>query len=147
MVEKLGDVWFTRYLPVLVHVARCIDGGLTGPPNHDQVGRALGMPEETVALAFEALERRGFLVLEHELGGGVWVEDLLGPAYLVTGLHPDGDDLVDRLVSALKKAAEQSTDEDEASGLRKAARGLGEVTKGVATAVISAALTGYIPRQ
>lgn len=153
MVEKLEDVWFSRNLPVLLEVTRRIDRGEysgLGVEPEDLLGGLdpKMFDRERVDPALDALERRG-LILTKQFGmvGYKTVTQIDGSAYTATGLHPDGDDVVDRLGSALKQAADQSADEDEQSGLRKATRGLGEVSRGVAVGVISAALTGYLPGQ
>lgn len=74
--------------------------------------------------------------------------DISGDAYLLTGLHPNGDDAVSQLVSALRQAADEVSDPDEKSRLRKLADGVGgvsrEVLSGVLTAVITAAGRGAL---
>ena len=67
-----------------------------------------------------------------------------GDAYLLTGLHPDGNDLTDRLINALREAADQTDDPNEKTRLRRAASAISEITKSVASGVITAAITGGI---
>jgi hypothetical protein len=71
-------------------------------------------------------------------------------AYLATGLHPDGDDAVTQLASALSQAADavEGPEEEEEGRLRKLADGVGGVSRdvlgGVLTSVITAAGRGMI---
>ena len=137
------DVWATRDYPVLVEVARRIDGGDLMPAP-GAVAEALGMTQEEVSLAAKALRRRGLVDHQPAAGGHVlFFKSLSGDAYLLTGLHPSGDDAVSQLFSALRQAADEVVDPEEKSKLRKLADGVGgvsrEVLGGVLTTVITAA--------
>jgi hypothetical protein len=78
----------------------------------------------------------------------MYFKDLSGEAYLLTGLHPKGDDAVSQLVSALRQAADEVSDPDEKSNLCKLADGVGSVSRdmlsGVLTTVITTAGRGMI---
>lgn len=140
MVDKLEDVWASRDFPVLVEVARRIDAGekfLTA----GTVAESLGVPVEQVKVAADALERRRLVVVDRGFGGRWEFKSLSGQAYLLTGLHPSADDDVDRFVEALRKAADQVDDPEEASGLRKLARSAGDVSTNVLGAVLAAVAT------
>lgn len=118
MTEKLPDVWTTRDFPVLVEVARRIDAGDT-TPRVEEVAAALAMPVEQVQLAGAALRRRGLVETLGALQAEVLrFKNLSGEAYLLTGLHPSGDDAVSALVDALRQAADQVEDPQEKSRLR-----------------------------
>ena len=123
MTEKLDDVWVSRDFPVLVEVARRIDGGESTPSVED-VAAATGMPVEQVQLAGAALKRRGLVDAI-----GAWqasvlrFKDLSAEAYFLTGLHPSGDDAVSTLVDALRQAADATPDPQEKSRLRALADG------------------------
>lgn len=148
MTEPLPDVWVHRDYPVLREVTRRLDAGESNVLVQD-VAPALHMDVGEVARAGRALSRRGLV----ETMGAAEVEvlafqDVSGQAYLLTGLHPDGDDAVTQLVSALRQAADRTRDPDEKSRLRALADGVGGVSRdilsGVLTTVITAAGRGLI---
>ncbi|MBO0900856.1 hypothetical protein J1G43_12870 [Cellulomonas sp. zg-ZUI22] len=139
MVERLGDVWASRDFPVLVEVARRLDAGASIIQPAELIA-STGLDEQAVVQAARALERRRLLKVEWLMGGNFFVTDVSGAAYLMTGLHPDGDDVLSQLVSALRQAAEQQPDEDERGRLRKAADALGGVTRDVGVSVVAAVL-------
>jgi hypothetical protein len=141
----LPDKWYTRDYPVLLEVARRIDSGEEYPAG-EQVGEALGMTAADVRLAAHALARRDLVAINEDYGGGVTFEDVAGAAYLMTGLHPDTDDALSRLVVALQQAADQVSDEEERSRLRRAADGLLNVSREVMVGVMTAYLAGQLPR-
>lgn len=139
MTEKLPDVWTSRDYPVLLEVARRMDSG-EHPVNTYDVAMTLNVPVEQVALAGAALERRGLVRTAGSYAAAV--EDFLelsGEAYLLTGLHPSGDDAVSAFVQALRQAADLVDDPAEKSRLRNLAdHALGlsrDVLGGVLTAV------------
>jgi hypothetical protein len=72
----------------------------------------------------------------------VQFSDVSGDAYLLTGLHPDGNDLADRLIDALQQAAEQVNDPEEKSKLRRAASAIRDIGTNVIGGVLTAAITG-----
>lgn len=138
-MDKLDDVWTERDYPVLREAVRLIDEGRYAPG--EAIAQATGLSEDLVERSLAALERRGFLQTEGALSGLPDVTDVAGAAYLITGLHPDGEDALSRLIEGLQQAAEQAGDENERSRLRRAAEALGAVTRDVAAGVITAVLT------
>lgn len=144
MNDKLPDVWAPRDFPVLKAVAARIDRG-ENAPYLQQIADDTGLDIDTVSLAGASLKRRGLVE-----GVGSWgapVQRFTGvsaEAYFLTGLHPDGDDAVSQLISALRQAAEQSTDPDERSRLRKLADAAGGVSRDVLAGVLTAITTGAI---
>jgi hypothetical protein len=150
VTEQLPDVWATRDFPVLREVVRRFETGdrIEGVWGQS-VADALNMSPEDVWRSARALKRRGLVEALIPLQGpAVQFADISGEAYLVTGLHPNGDDAVSQLVSALRQAADQVADPEEKSKLRKLADGVGGVSRdvlaGVLTAVITAAGRGAI---
>jgi hypothetical protein len=142
LTDKEDDVWTTRDFPVLREVVRRFDRGDNTVWGQD-VAAALSMSPEDVARSARALRRRGLVEALIPLQGpAVQFSDVSGDAYLYTGLHPDGNDLTERLISALRQAADQVDDPKEKTRLQRAAKALGEVTKSVASGVITAAITG-----
>lgn len=144
MTEKLDDVWSTRDFPVLVAAARRIDQGEDTVDVADLVADT-NLSEEEVVRAGLALTRRGLLEAMGSWGAPVLrVKNLSGEAYLLTGLHPDGDDAVSQLVSALRQAADQTPDPVEKSKLRALADNAGAVSRDVLAGVLTAVITGGV---
>ena len=142
MTEKLPDVWTSRDFPVLKEVVRRLDEG-------DQfimasaIAESLDMAEEKVIAAGRALRRRGLITTSGSMAAELETfDDVSGEAYIVTGLHPDGDDAVSRLIDALRQAAENTSDPDEKSRLRQVANQIGGLSREVAAGVMTAVLTG-----
>jgi hypothetical protein len=139
----LEDVWASRDFPVLREATRMIDDG-SEEPGLNALVEATGLDLASVVKAIYALERRGLVIPDHRYGGVAGIEAVSGEAYILTGLHPNGDEITDRLVDALRQAAEEVSDPEEKSRLRRAAKALGEVTKSVASGVITNVITGGI---
>jgi hypothetical protein len=115
--------------------------------NTSEIATTLKMSEEASGLALAALERRGFVTdLVEAMGVGypLGVCEVSGAAYLVTGLHPDGDDALSSLISALRQAADASADEDERGRLRRAADALGGISRDIGAGVLTAWLTHQV---
>jgi len=143
MTEPLDEVWVTRDYPVLCEVTRRIDAG-DFHIHQNIVAEATGLGPDEVKRAAAALERRGLVTLAAGIGP-VRFAEVSGAAYLITGLHPDTDDALSRLVQLLQQAAEQTGDEDERSRLRRAADGLLGVSRDVMTGVLTAYLSRQLP--
>lgn len=143
-MDQLADVWASRDFPVLRAVARRIDSGETTPKVHD-VAEDTGLTEEEVSLAAKALKRRGLVDNIGTWGAPVLrFKELSGEAYLLTGLHPNGDDAISRLVDALGQAVDRVDDPEEKSRLRRVRDAVGGVSRDVMAAVLAAAITGGI---
>lgn len=145
MTDKpLDDVWASRDFPVLVEVTRRIDAGARAVMI-DEVAETLGWEPAMVAKAGAALKRRHLIE-----AGGAWQSpvayftNVSEEAYLLTGLHPDGDDAITNLVSALRQAANQVDDPDEKTRLRRLADGFLGISKNVASGVLTAFITQQI---
>ena len=142
MAGGLDDVWSGRDFPVLREATRRIDSG-EAPVRVSALAESTGLDEATVGLALDALGRRGLVRVKRNMGGvSSWfVVDVAGAAYLMTGLHPDGDDAVSRLVDALRQAADQEPDEQQRSRLRAVADGVLGVSRDVIANVMAAVIT------
>ena len=140
--DKLDDVWEMRDFPVLVEVARRIDAG-ERLPSIEEVANSIGMEITTAQLAAAALRRVGLL----ELGGpaefDAWFTDISPEAYLLTGLHPRGEDAILALLDALKQAETAVDDTDDKAFLRRAGSAIGSVSQNVMANVLAA----YIRQQ
>jgi len=144
MSEPLDDVWLTRDFPVLKEVTRRIDAG-EGIAQSIDIANALGIENDKVVLAAKALDRRDLVALDQGYGGTVNFLDVSGEAYLITGLHPNGEDALTGLVEALQQAADQVDDPEERSRLRRAAEAVRGVSRDIMTGVPTAYLTTRIP--
>lgn len=69
------------------------------------------------------------------------ISDVAGEAYLLTGLHPDGHEVLGVLIDVLRQAADQTTDSEEKSRLKRAATALGEIGGAVGANVLAAFLS------
>jgi hypothetical protein len=137
--DPLEDVWATRDFLVLREATRMIDNG--DNPTLNALAEAAGLDLGTTARAIRALERRGLVTPDERLSGVAGVEAVSGEAYLLTGLHPNGDDAVTQLISALRQAAEHEADPDERSRLRKLADNAGGVSRDVLANVLATVIT------
>jgi len=144
-MDTLGDVWVSRDYPVLREVTRLIDQG-AGLVNTSDIAATLRMTEEASGLALAALERRGLVsgLVEVDVGYPLGVCQVSGAAYLLTGLHPDGDDALSSLMSVLRQAADSSADDDERGRLRRAADALGSISRDIGAGVFTAWLTHQV---
>lgn len=143
--DRLPDVWVSRDYPVLREAVRMIDQGRS-MPGVNELATATGLGPEQVRLAVAALERRGLVEAFHTLGGVVSISSVAGEACFTTGLHPEGDDMVSQLMSALRQAAERSPDASEKTRLRKLADAAGDVTRDVLAGVLISLASGQIAR-
>lgn len=140
MPEKpLDDVWVARDLPVLAAVTSRIDA--TGIAYTDEVLSATELDARTIEISVRALMRRGYIT-DCEVEGEdtlVAVTNVSGSAYLVTGLHPDGNDLLAGLARALELAAGKEMDVVERGRLRSAAQAIGSLIGQTAAGVAAGA--------
>lgn len=144
MADKLPDKWTSRDFPVLVEVVRRVDAGEDFILASD-VASTLGMDEGDVEAAGRALRRRGLVVNSGSMAAEFdTFADVSGEAYLLTGLHPSGDDAVSRLVDALRQAADQVDDPVEKGRLRALADHAGSVSRDVLGGVLTAVLTAGV---
>ncbi|WP_188523230.1 hypothetical protein [Isoptericola cucumis] len=144
MVEKLGDVWFSRDLPVLIEVARRVEAGSNRIPP-EEVGEALRLPLGEVMRAGVVLRDRGLVTVQGASGRPIlWFSNITGAAYPLTGLHPEPDAALDRLVAALE-AAEKTAPEAERGKIRQVLEGVAGMARDVAVEVMGAAISGRLP--
>ena len=144
MPDRPDDVWTNRDFPVLREVVRRFDRGDNTVWGQD-VAAALSISPEDVARSGRALERRGLVEALIPLQGqAVQFRDVSGEAYLLTGLHPRGEDAVDRLIDALLQAVGEVSAPEEKTKLKRAAEALGDVSKSVAGGVLTAFISGGI---
>ena len=139
--DKLTDVWAARDFPILKVATRLVDEG--GSPSVEEIALESGLTPEDVRRGINALHRRGFVRVEQTLAGTGWIIDVSGEAYLLTGLHPDGDEALLSLADLFRQAAERTTDPDDKTRLRRAAAAIGDLVGQVGSGV----LTAFIAHQ
>ncbi|MCW2496591.1 hypothetical protein [Jatrophihabitans sp.] len=141
MNELRADRWHSRDFPVLLEVARLLDGS---PQQVDAfvVAQNLALQADDVFAAFDALIPT-YLTgkVSRAFGGGVvraGASRLTDVGRRATGLWPREDAAADALIDLLQQAADSTTDEDDAGNLRKAGRLLKSVPGNVIADVTAA---------
>ena len=86
-------------LYLLRAATQAIDSG--GRPRISELAEATGLGEEEVEHGLQALERRRLVAIQSTMSGPLWVNDVAGEAYLMTGLHPDGNDALEALAGII----------------------------------------------
>lgn len=131
--KPLADTYVSRDFPVLVEVTRRIDAGARNVRSTD-IASALDRDHSEVCLALRALARQDLLEVKWPMAVDSFgmVTDDSGRAYQLTGLHPDGDDLLEQLSSVVKQLEDKTSDEDDRSALRKFRQSLVELPSQVA---------------
>lgn len=142
-MDKLEDVWHSRDLPVLREVTRRVDEGAKHVPRGDLV-EATGLDDETVTRGLASLDRQGLIVPDRRGGQVMAVMNVAPRAYALTGLYPSGEEFRERMVAVLEQLAEQTSDPEERSKIKGAARQLGILSRDTLAAVAAAVATGGI---
>jgi hypothetical protein len=139
----MESTWEPRDLPVLDAIVRYFDKH-DGPeiPDVETFAKLTGMDPGQVARAVRALSPR-FIKTQATYGGlmDVAVMGVTDEARQVVGQWPSPELWVDRLVQALREAAEQESDPERRGRLRAMAEGLGGFARDVAVGVLSGGIT------
>ncbi len=136
--EPLPDTWYTRDLLVLREVARRAEAG--EPLNATAVANALGLDERTIGRAGTRLLEAGYITGTEAFGAGVVLfGDVTASGRREVGQWPNAD-AVDRLITALEQAIEQTTDDDKRSRLRRLTDSVKDAPREVVTSVLAAAI-------
>lgn len=139
--SKLDDVWTNRDYPMLVAIMKHVDSVGTPLQSYDL---ETDLDDEDQRRALRALETQGLITASYR---GDWpdgVATVTGRAYELTGLHPNGEDLRERLVSVLEQLAENTDDKEEASQITKVAKQFGTLSRDTAAGFFSAIASGAI---
>jgi hypothetical protein len=142
------DTWARRELPILLAAYRRVESGERPSPvgQFEEMRQELGMTVRDLELGLAALADADPPYIELQLAGG-WSEEKAGGGYVdaVTertrrelGTWPTADSLVDQLVEALGRAADDELEPERKGRLRQAADVIGGMARDVAVAVISA---------
>lgn len=139
----MEDIWISRDLPVLEAVIRARDSDIDDLPTGASIAAATGFSDKVVEQSLYALKDE--YVELRMVGGGSrnwFITDVTADARRIVGQWPSPDNLADRLVSALTAAADQETDPEKQSKLRKAVDTLGGVARDILVDVAAATITG-----
>lgn len=141
MNAKLDDVWYSRDYPMLIAIMKHVDAEGTPLQSYDL---DTDLDEENQRRALRALESQGLITASYR---GDWpdgVASVSGRAYTLTGLHPDSDDVRERLVFLLEQLATKTEDEEEASRLKSVAKQVGLFSRDTLAGLASALASGAI---
>lgn len=136
----MPETWTWRDLPVLTAVVEQFDPHMNGNyPDVPDIVEATGLSMDDVARALNALDGE-YLTLDRHGSGGApptewWVSGISSVARRAVGQWPSPDVLVDRLTTALQQVADQASDENTKSRVRRAVEALGGLTKDVVVEV------------
>jgi hypothetical protein len=139
----VSDTWASRDLPVLKAIVEIFDETGDSSIQVPDVTARVGLDEEAVQRALRALYTEPYLQengkMEIDSGEFWYVGPPTGEALRVAGAWPSPEGLLDRLVAALERAAEDDTREpQERSKLKQIALSL----RGAAYQVALGALGG-----
>ena len=136
----MESTWDTRDLPILDAVVRYLDEDVDAMPDVAQIAAITGRDAAEVHRALRAMEGRFIEVQDLSAGGhpgSYFVAGVTPEARQAVGQWPSPEVWVDRLVEALREAAEREPDPERRGRLRAMAEGLGGFARDVAVGVLS----------
>lgn len=143
--ERLPDRWHSRDFPVLLEVARTIDGG-SSSIDRETIGRHLCFEVADVQRALGALNQAAYIedAPARFVGGrpGSFVTTLTERGRRAVGIWPSGEN-VDALIDALRQAEQATADPAEQGRIRQAAGALMSVSREVMVDVIAAVVAKH----
>jgi hypothetical protein len=147
--RPLGDVWFTRDLPVLRAVARLVDQPQHGgAPYLGQVVPASGLPKPEVQAAARALASAGYVeVLTTYSGEIVRFTGISPEARRLAGLWPTPQGEWERLLEQLALRAANAPTDVERARWRAFAEAAAAVGPDDGALLMAALIGGYVPRR
>jgi hypothetical protein len=142
----MESTWEPRDLPVLDAVVRYFEERDPMDPRIPNVGtfaEITGLPVEEVYRAVRELEPTYLSIDDWQMDdlGALEIMGVTDQARRVVGQWPSPEVWVDRLVEALREAAEREPDPEKKGRLRAMAEGLGGVARDVAVGVLSGGIT------
>jgi len=134
------STWEARDLPVLDAAVRYVDdnGPMPGPYGH-HLAELTGLPMDDVARAMDALDGE-YIEVTTNIGPGPerWRVSAVSPdARRVVGQWPTPEALADRILAALRDAAENEADPGRRGRLRHLADAATDAGSGLLTKVIA----------
>jgi hypothetical protein len=138
--ERLADRWSDRDFPVLLAVARRLDGGAMPVAVSDIKSDLEDVTDDGIIAALKGLVHGYILGKPIDTMGGTvdfFVTDLTERGRRAAGLWPTGES-ADALVDALRQAEELTDDSDEKTMIRRAAGAIGSVSRDIMVDVLAA---------
>jgi hypothetical protein len=154
-MSDVTSTWTSRDLLILAAAYRRVeDGARPSVGQFEEMRQELGLSVRDFAAGIEALASADPPYIEVEVAGG-WTDEKAGGGFVTgvserarreLGAWPTPESLADELVAALRAAAEDADDPEDADRLRQAAGDLGSsVVKGVLVSLITKTVLGGIP--
>lgn len=139
----LAQTWATRELPVLRSALRRIDAGEEFP-NLESIREEVGLSSDQMRLSVEALANAWPPYLEVSwMGGGAgFIDAVTERTRRELGTWPTSASVIDGLVAALERAAENASEPEQGSRFRSIADGLSGFARDVAIGVVTNKLNG-----
>lgn len=143
------ETWSTRDEPVLEAIVELVDDGAMRVTPQDLV-KHTGFELGTVQRALVALaaEEPSFFEFSDMTTMGSAIREIdnirnpSGHARRTVKTWPTAETLADRLIAGLEQAADETTDEEEASRLRRTGQWFGAAGRDVLVNIISSTMTG-----
>ena len=142
------STWATRELPILAAAFRKVEAGDTSINQLATICEEPGLAPRELLAGLGALQSADPPYLEVDYGGG-WSDERAGGGYVSEvserarrelGAWPTADGLLEQLVAALVREAEEEPEPERRGRLRNAADVLGGAARDIAVSVISARL-------
>jgi hypothetical protein len=143
-VREVESSWESRDLPVLDAVVHYLDEHVDAIPDVAQIAVITGRDPAEVHQALRAMEGHFIHVPDMSVGADAqnyFVDGVTPQARRAVGQWPSPEVWVDRLVQALREAAEREPDPERRGRLRAMAEGLGGFARDVAVGVLSGGIT------
>lgn len=143
----MDSTWEDRDLPVLDAIVRALDENPLTVAQVRDIATATGLDALDVWRACRAMDGVYIQLREVMAGGNPEPHRILAvspQARAVVGQWPTPEAYIARLVAALEQRADDATDPEEKSRLRRAAEALGSLGRDVAVGVAAAALGGAV---
>ncbi len=140
MTHEVESTWAARELPILAATLRLLDDPRNDFAGFEDIQAETGLSRDELRTGIRALESANPPYLRARFLGGSsgHVEVVSERARRELGSWPSGDDVLERLVDALSRAADDEETPESKGRLREAAAVLGGMAREIAVNVISA---------
>ena len=148
MSRDIESTWATRDLPILAAALRKVEAGGHSVKQLEEIREELGLTPKELLAGLSALESADPPYVEVEYMAG-WSDEHAGGGYVSAvsertrrelGAWPSANGLLEQLIEALSRAAEDETEPDRRSRLRATADVLGGMARDIAVGAIAARL-------
>lgn len=148
MSHDITSTWATRDLPILVAAFRRVEAGERSVRQLEEIRDELGLTPKELLAGLSALESADPPYVEVEYMAG-WSDERAGGGFISAvserarrelGAWPSANGLLEQLIEALSRAAEDETEPERRSLLRATADVLGGMARDIAVGAIAARL-------